>query len=92
MLPLPTEIVLCEPGYDMDVYGDHALTFLAWYYKIQELILLEECERLSAELIKYPPNWMDLGLTPDQYSSKDAWHMNAEFGRFFFENLISEHV
>lgn len=88
MFPLPAKQVLSKERYDMGVYGDHALSFLAWYYKIQESVLLKECKRLGAELIKYPSNWMDSGLTPDQYSTKDAWHMNAEFGKFFFENSI----
>lgn len=90
MFPLPTKGVFSQSDSDMDVYGDHALSFLAWYYKLQNSILLEECRRLGAELIEYPSSWMDQGLTPDQFSSNDAWHMNLEFGKFFFADLVKK--
>ena len=89
MFPLPTKGVFSQSDSDMDVYGDSASSFLAWYYQLQNSIVLEECNRSGAKLIEYPSSWMNQGLTPDQFSTNDAWHMNLEFGKFFLASLIN---
>lgn len=86
--PLPTPIVSSQPDFDLQCYGENVGAFLSWYYQKQINAMEVGVSRENVLIINYPQEWLEVGFTPVEYSSHDAWHMNKEFGSYFMGELL----
>lgn len=86
------------PGPNLDVaptqcdlpqqYGPNLNAFMSWYFDQQVRVIAAEADRLGAMILPPPEAFLAAGVTPDEFCSRDRWHMMHDYGHLILADAL----
>jgi hypothetical protein len=69
-------------------YGPRLNAFLSWYFYQQVRVIAAQADRLGAMILPPPEEFLVAGVTPDEFCSRDRWHMSRAYGHIILADAL----
>ncbi|MDK3017635.1 hypothetical protein [Pseudodonghicola flavimaris] len=87
-VPIPVVSLLKDDHPLRYSYGMNIIKFTSWIASFQLEMIRSASENIDIEVLDYPNmDWVNAGSTPEEYATRDAWHMNRAYGELLLNQI-----